>query len=204
MKKQNTKEKKKMSKGAIALIVGIIIILIPCSVFGYILISASLKNHEPVIGNRYDNDLDPAITSDNIAAIQTKVSALDKVEKCTVELTTSQLRVNVDCDNSITDEESQLLVDVVYQTVSKELSVSTYFTSTSTKKMYDLAINVYNEIGSEDFIYYLLTKNSNMTEPSVQLVSVAKNESIASELRGESSDLGETGLQNTGDIKDGE
>ena len=47
---------------------------------------------------------------------------------------------------------------------------------------------------------FLLTKNSNMAEPSVQLVSEAKNESIAKELRGETSDQGETGLQNTGDI----
>lgn len=200
MKKQQTKEKKKMSKGAIALIVGIIIILIPCSVFGYILISASIKNHEPVIGNRYENDLDPAITDENISAIQSAVSSLDKVENCTVELTTSQLRVNVDCNNDITDEDAQLLVDVVYQTVAEKLPVSTYFTSSSSMKMYDLAINVYNEIGSENFIYYLLTKNSNMAEPSVQLVSEAKNESIAKELRGETSDQGETGLQNTGDI----
>ena len=189
-KKVNTvNKKKKMSKGGIVLLVGIIVILIPCLIFGGILISAALKTGKPVVGSRFDNDLEPSITNSDTKTIESNIKTLSGVENCTIELKSAQYRVNVDVDDSLSDKEIESLIVDVYNEVNKTLSISTYFTATDSKKMYDLAINVYNFIDedSDSMIYYLLTKNSKMDTYSLQCVSRAVDEDLAKDLRGETS-----------------
>ena len=67
------------------------------------------------------------------------------------------------------------------------MPVSTYFTATDSKKMYDLSINVYNYVKEDDdnMIYYILTKNSKMSDYSIQCVSEPVDEELAKDLRGE-------------------
>jgi len=181
------KEKKKLSISAIVLIVGLIIIAVPCLVFGYILISSALQTSKPVIGSRFDNDLEPSITKSQISEVETQIKALSNVDDCEVVLTTAQFRVNVDASDAITTEEAAALSEKVYQIIDGILPIDTYFTLTDQKKMYDLAINVYNYINKDDdlMIYYLVTKNSNMEEKTIQLVSEPLDDALAKELRGE-------------------
>ncbi len=183
-KQKQIKKKKKMSKGGIVLLVGIIIILIPCLIFGGILLSAALETGKPVVGNRFNNDLNPSISSSATSNLESSIKALSGVEKCSIELTSAQYRVNVDTVDSLSDSEIQELVVEVYNIVNKELPVSTYFTATDSKKMYDLAINVYNNTNDGN-IYYILTKNSKMTAYSIQCVSSPVDEDLAKDLRGE-------------------
>lgn len=183
-KQKQIKKKKKMSKGGIVLLVGIIIILIPCLIFGGILLSAALETGKPVVGNRFNNDLNPSISSSATSNLESSIKALSGVEKCSIELTSAQYRVNVDTVDSLSDLEIQELVVEVYNLVNKELPVSTYFTATDSKKMYDLAINVYNNTNDGN-IYYILTKNSKMTAYSIQCVSSPVDEDLAKDLRGE-------------------
>ncbi len=183
-KQKQIKKKKKMSKGGIVLLVGIIIILIPCLIFGGILLSAALETGKPVVGNRFNNDLNPSISSSATSNLESSIKALSGVEKCSIELTSAQYRVNVDTVDSLSDSEIQELVVEVYNLVNKELPVSTYFTATDSKKMYDLAINVYNNTNDGN-IYYILTKNSKMTAYSIQCVSSPVDEDLAKDLRGE-------------------
>ena len=189
MEKVNKKEKqfkgkKKLSKGALVLIISLIIILIPCLIFGGILISAALESGKPVDGNRFKGDLNPAITSSNTSSIKNSIEALSGVEKCDIELTSAQYRVNVDTVDTLTDKQIEDLCVDIYNIVNKELPMATYFTASSSEKMYDLAVNVYNKI-DDDNIYYILTKNSKMDTYSVQCVSSAVDEELASDLRGE-------------------
>ncbi|MBR2577525.1 MAG: hypothetical protein IKE38_01215 [Erysipelotrichaceae bacterium] len=186
-KTANKKTKKKMSKGAIALIIGIVIIAIPVAVFGFIILSAALQTGKPVLGSRFDNDLNPSITSAQTTSIETSVKNLSGVENCKVELESAQYRINVDTSDSMSDEDIKKLTVDVYNIVNSTLPVSTYFTASDTMKMYDLAINVYNFIdaSNENMIYYILTKNSKMPAYSLQCVSEAQNEDLAKELRGE-------------------
>lgn len=179
-----TKQKKKMSKGGIVLLVGIIIILIPVLIFGGILLSAALETGTPVEGSRFTNDLEPAISDSQTSSLETSIKAISGVEDCTIVLKSAQYRINVDTVDSLSDSEVNSLTVEVYNAVNSALPVSTYFTATDSMKMYDLAINVYTQI-SEPHIYYLLTKNSNMDTYSIQCVSEAVNEDLASELRGE-------------------
>lgn len=182
-KEKQVKGKKKLSKGALVLIISLIIILIPCLIFGGILISAALESGKPVDGNRFKGDLNPAITSSNTSSIKNSIEALSGVEKCDIELTSAQYRVNVDTVDTLTDKQIEDLCVDIYNIVNKELPMATYFTASSSEKMYDLAVNVYNKI--DDNIYYILTKNSKMDTYSVQCVSSAVDEELASDLRGE-------------------
>ncbi len=183
-KEKQVKGKKKLSKGALVLIISLIIILIPCLIFGGILISAALESGKPVDGNRFKGDLNPAITSSNTSSIKNSIEALSGVEKCDIELTSAQYRVNVDAVDTLTDKQIEDLCVDIYNIVNKELPMATYFTASSSEKMYDLAVNVYNKI-DDDNIYYILTKNSKMDTYSVQCVSSAVDEELASDLRGE-------------------
>lgn len=183
-KEKQVKGKKKLSKGALVLIISLIIILIPCLIFGGILISAALESGKPVDGNRFKGDLNPAITSSNTNSIKNSIKALSGVEKCDIELTSAQYRVNVDTVDTLTDKQIEDLCVDIYNIVNKELPMATYFTASSSEKMYDLAVNVYNKI-DDDNIYYILTKNSKMDTYSVQCVSSAVDEELASDLRGE-------------------
>lgn len=183
-KEKQVKGKKKLSKGALVLIISLIIILIPCLIFGGILISAALESGKPVDGNRFKGDLNPAITSSNTSSIKNSIEALNGVEKCDIELTSAQYRVNVDTVDTLTDKQIEDLCVDIYNIVNKELPMATYFTASSSEKMYDLAVNVYNKI-DDDNIYYILTKNSKMDTYSVQCVSSAVDEELASDLRGE-------------------
>lgn len=183
-KEKQVKGKKKLSKGALVLIISLIIILIPCLIFGGILISAALESGKPVDGNRFKGDLNPAITSSNTSSIKNSIEVLSGVEKCDIELTSAQYRVNVDTVDTLTDKQIEDLCVDIYNIVNKELPMATYFTASSSEKMYDLAVNVYNKI-DDDNIYYILTKNSKMDTYSVQCVSSAVDEELASDLRGE-------------------
>ena len=143
MEKQK-KPKKKASKAKLVLIIGIIIILIPCLIFGGILLSAALQTGKPVLGERFANDLDPAITDQDTASLIADIKSISNVENCTVNLTSAQYRINVDVIDGATDEQVSDIADQVYKKVESKLPVSTYFTASGSKKMYDLSINVYN------------------------------------------------------------
>ncbi len=185
--KTSKRVKRKLSRSAILLIAGLIIILIPCIIFGGILLSAALNTGTPIFGERYTGDLDPAIEDSEIEAITETISAMDDVESVNITLISGQLRVNVNVSDDLTSDEIAEMIETLYEAVIEELPIETYFTSTDDRKMYDLAINVYNYIDADDdgMIYYILTKNAMMEEYEIQLVSEPVDEELASELRGD-------------------
>ena len=182
--KTKTTKKRKLSKAAIILILGLLIILIPLGVFGSVLLHSWITNNNPVIGDRFANDLDPAITNDNMNSIKSQISSISGVEKVDIVMTTSQMRVNIDTADNLSQEQITNIAQDAYQKVNGVTPVATYFTSTNEKKMYDLAINVYNYIKEDDetMIYVLLTKNSKMEKPETQVVSEPVNAELAYEL----------------------
>ena len=144
---KKVKTKKKLSRSAVVLMISSIIILIPCLVFGGILLIAQLQNNKPVIGERYENDLNPAITETNTENIKSSIESLSSVESVEIVMTTAQYRVNVDTKDAISEEEMETLSTTIYDIVNEELPISTYFTKSSDgMKMYDLSITLYNYI----------------------------------------------------------
>ena len=183
-------KKTKLSKPALILIIGLIIIAIPCFIFGGILISSALQSGTPVIGTRFDNDLETKISNDDITKIKDSLENLAGVESVTVDgTTTGQCIVLLDVVDSYSEEEASKVADDAYKKVLEVLPVGTYFTATDTNKNYDLSIHVYNRLEKGDdeasWSYVILTKNSKMELPDTQIVSAPLDEHLAKELRGE-------------------
>lgn len=179
---------KKKDKSTIILIVGLVLIAIPCAILGWILISASMDTGKPINGDRFKGDLDPAITKDQLSKIESRIKGENQVEKVTVELTTATLRVYVDAVDSISDEEASALSETAYNDVTAVLNEGTYFTAAGGKKMYDLEVHVYNNIdksGAGDYVYVIRSKNSGMEQAATQVVSKPLDAELAQQLRDE-------------------
>jgi len=184
-KASKTKVKRKLDTSMIIIVVGLVIIAIPFLVLGGILLSDSLKTGTPISGDRFNADLDPAITEKDLDEVQKAVFGLDEVESAEVILKTATLRVYLDTTDALTKEQAQALAEEAYTEVTDILSVSTYFSQQGTKKMYDLEIHVYNlseNRESDEFVYVIANKSSSMEEKIVQIVSEPKDPELAQQL----------------------
>ena len=184
------KERKRMSRSAIVLIVGLIIIAIPIIIFGAILGIAAMQTGTPREGSRFDNDLDPAITQENVTALKEDLAKIGSVEDVEVILSEGQLRIFIDTNDSLSEEQVDTIVTTAYNKVNSMLPITKYFTATSAKKMYDLQINVFttaeaSDIGSANSRQYkLLHKNSAEETYGIDDLAHPKDPALAAELEG--------------------
>ena len=191
------KEKKRLSRSALVLIVGLIIIAIPVCIFLGILGVSALQTGTPREGSRFDNDLDPTITDEQISNLQTKLSAISSVENLEIVLKQGQLRIFIDTADTLSEEQVDSIVTSAYNAVNGELPISKYFTATESKKMYDLQINVYTTaealpIGTDGRQYKLLHKNSAEETYGIDDLAHPKDPALAAELEGLTPSEGET------------
>ena len=199
--KKEKKEKKRLSRSAIVLIVGLIIIAIPVCIFLGILGVSYLQTGTPREGSRFDGDLEPAITEENLSSIKDKLSQLSSVEEIEVVLSEGQLRIFIDTEDTLSEAQVDSLLTSAYNTVNGELPISIYFTATESKKMYDLQINVYTSPEASEIDaassrqYKLLHKNSAEETYGIDDLAHPKDPALAAELEGrtpsEQTDTGE-------------
>ena len=145
-----------------------------------------MDSHSPVLGNRYENDLNPAITKDQLKQVDEAVGKLDGVTGHSVHLATGTLRVYVDVAEDSTAEVVQDVSGRAYEAVVAILDPNVYFSQGNDMKMYDLEIHTSNMKDGRDkdnFIYGIFTKTSAMSAPQYQLVSSPKNAEVAQSLR---------------------
>ena len=181
-------KKRRGSRTVIIFWICLVLVFAPILILGWILFSSSMNTHSPVIGNRYQGDLNPAITKDQMAKVKTASAAVSGVQNVDVEMTTATLRVYANVATSATSDTATATADSLYQAVSSVLDPSVYFTKTDSEKMYDLEIHVYNEpertnAAGENFVYVIETKTSSMSAPAAQVVSEAKDPTLAQQLR---------------------
>lgn len=163
------------------IIVPALIIALVAGIFlGYQAISASLGKGEPVFGSRFENDLDPAISQDSINKIVSEIKEMNGVKDAKIELKSATLRVYMEVESN---REANITANIqnAYDIVTKELNVEDYFSIKGLQKNYDLEIHGYNKLPSEDnkdFVYAVLTKGSNMLEPSTQVLTKPKSQAI--------------------------
>ena len=186
----NKKERKRLSRSALVLIVGLIIIAIPVCIFAGILGVAALQTGSPREGSRFDNDLDPRITDDHLNTIKQQLSAIGQVDDVEVILSEGQLRIFIDTNDSLSEEQVDSILTSAYNAVNSTVPISTYFTATESKKMYDLQINVYTTAEASDIgaansrQYKLLHKNSAEEQYSIDDLAHPKDPALAAELEG--------------------
>ena len=164
----------------------LILILAPAIYFGWMLASTYMDSHSPVLGNRYENDLNPAITKDQLKQVDDAVGAIEGVTGHSVHLATATLRVYIDLPDDTTYDVVQAVSEKAYAAVTSVLDPNVYFSQANDMKMYDLEIhtsNIPDGREAEYFVYGIYTKTSAMSAPLYQLVSYPKNPEIAQALR---------------------
>ena len=166
----------------------LLLVLAPFVVLGWNVVSTSMDTGTPIMGDRYKDDLDPAITKKQMDSVTDTVKAVEGVDDAFVSMTSATLRVYVDIPDTADEATANATADSVYAAVSSVLDPATYFTRTDSEKMYDLEIHVYTlpertDAEGENFVYVIDTKTSNMAEPAKQTVSVAKDQAVADQLR---------------------
>ena len=186
--KKTTVKKKTISKihwPTVILILSLVLLSIPTVVIGKVLYDAFAATGTPLFGNRYDMDLNPAITEDQLTELKIKLSSEELVENVTATLISASLRISVDVRDDITLEQLTPLATTLYSHVVTVLPVETYFKLNETSKMYDLEVHIYNSLelkDDESYKYLIFVLNSIMEEPLIQLVSDPKNPEFVQEL----------------------
>jgi hypothetical protein len=181
-------KKRKISKihwPTVVLILSLVLIAIPTVAIGKVLYDAFAATGTPLFGNRYDLDLNPKITSEQLSELESKISDEVLVDDVNITLISASLRVNVDVNDEITLEELTTLATALYSHVAAVLPVDTYFKMNETSKMYDLELHIFNNLelkDDESYKYLLFLLNSVMEEPLIQLVSDPKNPEFVEEL----------------------
>ena len=188
--KKNTKKvKTRKQNGKIKVIfwICLVLVVIPIAVFAWMIISAALDTGTPILGNRYKNDLDPAITKSELEEIKSATSNISGVQSASVELATATLRVYADIDDDASVESCKTIANEVYRAITSTLDANVYFSQHDGMKMYDLEVHVYNKMSKESnddsFNYVIETKTSLMDEPIAQVVSEPINAELAQQLR---------------------
>lgn len=183
-----TTKKKKFSKSALILIIGILIIAIPVAAFGSILVISYLQTSTPRNGDRFKGDLVNEITKEDCKTLQTSFEGITSVEKVEVNVAQGQLKVFIDIKDTATEQETDSIIEKAYSIVTSKLPVNKYFTTSSTNKNYDLAIHVYTTLKAAESEtssrqYKILHKNAAEEDFSIDDVAHAKNPDLAKELR---------------------
>lgn len=187
---QTTKEKKVKKKGRMdaaswIIIVGLLIIAIPCAAFAYILLSAQAATGTAISGDRFTGDLDPAITETQMTDVATAVQTIEGVESSEVILKSATLRVYVDTLDEMTPEVAEQIAYQAYDKLIEVCDASVYFTQTASKKMYDVEVHAYNleeNRDSDEFVYVIVNKSSSMEAPIARLVSEPLDPELAAQL----------------------
>lgn len=184
---QEIKEKKKgrLDAASWIIIIGLLIIAVPCAAFLYILLSAQAATGTAISGDRFTGDLDPAITETQMANVVTSVETIEGVESAEVILKSATVRVYVDTLDEMTPEVAQGIANQAYEKLTAECDPSVFFTQTASKKMYDIEVHAYNlteNRDSEEFVYVILSKTSSMEAPIARLVSEPLDPELAAQL----------------------
>jgi len=164
----------------------LILIAAPIAVLGWILLSSAMDTGSPVLGNRYEGDLDPAITKEQLAEVETAVGGLEGIEKASVEMVTATMRVYADVPDDWGIDAVKEKASEIYETVTGILDPAVYFTQTDGRKMYDIEVHVYNlaeNRESDEFVYVIRNKSSSMESPISSVVSEPVDAELAQQLR---------------------
>ncbi len=185
VRKKSAARRKADRRTTIIFWVALVLFLLPFIILGFILLSAAMDTGKPILGDRYKDDLDPAITSSELSQVESAVKSVGGVEGTFTNLATGTLRVYADISDSADAETAKSSAEQVYSAVTSVLNPSTYFTQNNGKKMYDLEVHVFNQNKDTEsnFVYVIETKTSSMEAPIIQVVSEPIDAELAESLR---------------------
>ena len=171
----------KLKKPHVILWLGIIIVLVPCIILGVVRMNSLENSREPVVADRFKNELNPAITETDLASIRSNLN-YDNIDNLEVNLISATLRVMINTSDDMAEGDLLWILNDAADKIAAVLPIETYFTNSAATKMYDLEIHVYNTTkGSETLpqIYYVKTKNAANEDWVIDNYTVAKNPELA-------------------------
>lgn len=182
------KRKKKVKKHSTLLWIGLVVAAIPCILVVYILFSALVDTGKPIFGDRYANDLNPAITAEQTNTIEYNIKLMENVENVSLSLTASTLRIMIDMNDSLTKDNAIELGKNAAEIINQVLPYDTYFTQYGTKKMYDFEIYVVDQRPSDTVtpsVNVLVHKTGSMSEIATQVLTDSVNPEFVQQLEEE-------------------
>lgn len=185
-KKAGDKKPKGKKKHNYILWLGLAVLAIPCLLMLWIVFGTMENTGEPVEGNRFEHDLDPAITKENIKALEKELK-FDNVESVSVNLISATLRVVINTNDDLPADQIDAITNTAYDKVAEVLPIKTYFTNKENVQMYDLEVHVYNVIPDETNtaiaqIYDVKSKTAAAEEPTFDVMSTPRNQDVTNSL----------------------
>ena len=180
-KRRKTKKKKRHSY---FLWLACIIALIPCVAVVYILITAMYDTGEPINGDRFRNDLNPAITETMQGYIENDIRQLDGVENVTLNLKAATLRIIIDMNDDKVKEDALAIGQSAVDIINSYAPIETYFSSYGVSKMYDFEISVYDILTADikPTVHVIYTKNGVSDKVITQVVTDPVNPKKVAEI----------------------
>ena len=186
------KTKNKNKKPHVVLVLVLLVLLIPTILLGSILYDTLEDSSKPVVGERYENELDPAITEDQLTQIKTTLEGFVGVESIEVNLKTARVAILINTNDDVGHDGIKNIIQQAYIKVNEVLPVGTYFTNrelfdetkndTTIVKMYDLQIDAYNVVEGDNQIHYVVSKTGAQKTELLQCVSSAKDSEVANDV----------------------
>lgn len=160
----------------------LIVVIIPAIILVWILATSLETSGEPVVGKRFENQLDPAISEKQVTALKDSIQYAED-ESVEVNLKSATLRITINTIDTATPEQiGAILMDVYQNKVNAQLPIETYFTNKEGMKMYDLEIHVYNFIPMDTstgtYVYQILTKNAASNDYDITTPSTPRNAEV--------------------------
>lgn len=180
--KKDPKPKKKFRINFVG-IVGVIVLAI-LLYFGYNIYQSFVDGGgAPVVGNRFNNALDPKIEKEVLIGLKEKLK-LEGVQVVEVNLTSATLRITADLEDQYSLDDVKSKAEELKQIVATDLPFDKYFTNQESTKMYDFELYAYNVLKADEgqtAVHYMIGKTGSGEEYS-ELISSPKNEKIAEEV----------------------
>lgn len=157
---------KKILESKMTTAIAIVILLTPFLIFGFIIYRDSSQTGAPVVGDRFENGLNPAITKEQLSEVESKLDD-ELITNKKVLLKSATLRIYLEVDLATSKEQIKELAEKTYASTIEVLPLEPYFTLEGNRKQYDLEIHVYNNVedrDTEEFVYYQIMKSSNLEE----------------------------------------
>lgn len=171
----------KRKKPHIILVLVVIILIIPLVVLGTILFSSLEDSSQPVVAHRFEDELNPKITEEQLASVKSALN-YDNVDSIEVNSISATVRVMLNVKDDMSAEDINWMVNDAYSKIDGILPIATYFTNTETTKMYDLEINVYNVTSGENKIYYCISKTGGAETYTLDVLSTPKNQEVTNDI----------------------
>jgi hypothetical protein len=174
---QKKHKKPRFTLSNIILWLGLFFVLIPTGVIGYILLESTLQTGTVIRGNRFTNDLTPAIDRDLLSLTEEALNSIEDVRVFEINLRAATLRITLIASEDMSEEAIELLASDIVEQLNSVLPMDEFFTAVDNRKMYDFEIIVYDQVQAPS-TYFTIIRNARMESYIVQNVLTPKNPSL--------------------------